>query len=86
MRRALLRAVWTDLSIGMDFWRTMLEASRLEKKNSAALTWILQTFMPDRKVLGQARRLCLDKDWSEGASLLMEQSAAANASKRFEFD
>ena len=58
----------------------------IEKKNSAALTWILQTFMPDRKVLGQARRLCLDKDWSEGASLLMEQSAAANASKRFEFD
>ena len=58
----------------------------IEKRNPDTISWICRTFTPDKKVLSQARGLCLDKGWSEGASLLMELSAGARHAKRFEFD
>lgn len=58
----------------------------IERRDPTVLAWICRTFLPDKKILQEARRLCLDKDWSEGVSLLIELSAETNAAKRFSFD
>ena len=58
----------------------------IRQRDSGTLSWLCRTFSPDRTLLRSARELCLDRDWSEGTSLLMEISAAANIRKRFDFD
>ncbi len=58
----------------------------IEERDSDTLSWLCRTFSPDRKLLADSRSLCLDKDWSQGAALLMEMSAPADIKKRFSFD
>ena len=58
----------------------------IEEKNAETLSWLCRTFSPDRRLLTDSRNLCLEKDWSQGAALLMEMSRPADPKKRFSFD